>query len=176
VVIASGEFTVLGDFWSMSSASGGPPATSVADKAAIYHAGLLAILNELRASGNRVLIVQPVPHFFTDWIESYSNRWEPSECPSIEARVNPSGCGMEWTLAQVISHQAAVFDANTEAASAADSSTLDLRPFLCSAGLCATNRGDDWLYMDGSHLTARESERLGPVFRDALARLVGPQH
>jgi hypothetical protein len=90
--------------------------------------------------------------------------------------VNPSRCGASEPQAAVISNQAAVFDANAEAARTVGGSTIDLRPFLCSAGTCATNQGDNWLYKDGAHLTAQESRRLGPVFRDALTTLVGFGH
>ena len=69
---------------------------------------------------------------------------------------------------------APVFDANVAAASTTKAFTLDLRPYLCSAGTCATNRGNDWPHKDGSHLTTQESSRLGPVFADAVRPLVSP--
>lgn len=172
VVIASGEFTVLSDSWTMAPASGGDQAVSVADKAAIYRAGLSSIVDRLTTAGNQIVVVQPVPHFYAGWIEDLQNRWEPSLCPALQARTNPAQCGTSVSLTAVISNQAPVFDANTAVAQEFKGSTVDLRPDLCSAGVCSTNRGNTWLYKDGAHITAQESEQLGPAFARALGVLV----
>lgn len=87
---------------------------------------------------------------------------------TVLALVHIAECGRHRARASVEAETASMESAMRSAVESRGGSVFDLRASLCSTAICATNDGNVWQYLDGTHLSVGASERLAPV----LARLV----
>ncbi len=51
--------------------------------------------------------------------------------------------------------------------------SLQLRDFLCERDYCATNVGNDWIYLDGTHITVQASFTLHASLAEKLDENMG---
>lgn len=128
---------------------------------AILGKGLAATLQQLSAQGHKVLVVAPTPEM----------RYQAPECL---ARRSLEFCSVsrreiEQARAEIVAalRQAIQPFANVRLWDPIDG--------LCDALVCRPKAGDEVLYLDDDHLTARGAARLGPHMRDALAWLTAPR-
>jgi peptidoglycan/LPS O-acetylase OafA/YrhL len=141
-------------------------ATSVADKTQAYLAALGRTVSRLAASGHRVTVILPPPGF-PRTVMAYE-AWYPSECATFEALSDIAGCGVSRTEQSVVDETQQLFADVATAVETNGGRVLDPRGELCRDGTCATNFGNDWIYLDGSHLSVSMSERLSPFLLEGL--------
>ena len=166
VVLAMASDLVIADpHWTIQADSG-YVARSPESKARLWSSSLAASIRALRAAGHRVILVQPLPHFFVDPGDLVV--WGAEWCPTMAVARNPESCGMTMTVREVAEQQARAVRAGAAAAATGGATVLQLRDHYCPGGVCATNRGGRWLYRDGIHISVPESERLGPRFAVAI--------
>ena len=78
--------------------------------------------------------------------------------------IDITNCGETRSENQVIAETAGLFSEVRERVQAAGGSTIDYRAEVCEDGKCATNEGNYWRYLDGTHISVRFSEQLAPLF------------
>jgi hypothetical protein len=61
-----------------------------------------------------------------------------------------------------------VFSEITSAVEKAGGSVIDIRNQVCVAATCSTNIGNEWNYLDGTHISVGLSERLAPLLTKEL--------
>jgi len=131
-------------------------ASTTADKARVWTAGLRRTLSRIAAHGNAVDLVATVPQF---------PGFDLRSCPSVDLWWNATGCGRVRSRSAV--------DAQLRVARSAEAVAVrDLRGArqvtfiddLCSSTSCSTSRGSLWLYRDGSHLSVAGAMTLTPQF------------
>jgi len=154
-------------------------ATTIRQKSRVLVSGLTALVERLRHAGHRVVILLPTPRFvgdpeaakyktYLDWMLS---AWRPDACSSVAALRNVADCGATRLESQVMADQSATVQALTTVTEATHSTTLDLRAQFCSEGVCRTNAGSRWMFLDGFHITVGESEALAPTFAELLRQI-----
>jgi hypothetical protein len=136
-------------------------------KTAAYLQGLGQTVARLSAAGHRVNLVLPPPGFPTT-VMAY-DAWYPSQCATYEALSDIASCGVSRAESEVVGETAALFADVKTVVEANGGHVLDLRSDLCRNDLCATNFDNDWLYLDGSHLSVSMSQRLSPALISAIA-------
>jgi hypothetical protein len=85
--------------------------------------------------------------------------------------VDIASCGAQRSESEVIDETSTLFSMVEQAVMDASGSVWDPRSEVCQSGLCSTNMGDEWRYLDGSHLSVPMSKALAP----ALTALVNRQ-
>ena len=92
----------------------------------------------------------------------------PTQCATFEALSDIAGCGASRAEQDVIDETRVLFAEVVETIETNGGTSVDPRGQLCRAGTCATNFGNDWIYLDGSHLSVSMSERLSPLLVERL--------
>ncbi len=144
----------------------GQVAETAEDKTDVYLDALGSVVSSLNGAGHDVHVVLPTPGFPRTL--NAGAFWYPSQCATYEALVNTAGCGASRSEADVEAETANLEDRMTTTVRAAGGEALELRGRLCRGGDCATNFGDEWLYLDGTHLSVRASNELAAVLASAL--------
>ncbi len=148
--------------WVGMSTAGEGPTFEEREKRPIYEAGLRQALERLVAAGHEVVVVAPIAGFPEP--NPQGDFWYPYQCRTVTAVVDPSRCGQSLSEAEARAGLEPYARIVEEAAADAGAQVLDLMPELCRDGVCATNWGNQWAYLDGQHISVGESERLAPVF------------
>ncbi|MFN8125596.1 MAG: acyltransferase family protein [Candidatus Nanopelagicales bacterium] len=166
VLLATGDYFAYGQ----PGYSQGPDIAGT-DPADTFATGVAGIVRRLTAMGHQVVVIRTPAHFYPTRDRTGAwQAWRPAECPAVRMLVDTGNCGTTQGD-DIAAVQERIWDRTAPAVTAAGASTLDLTSALCSGG-CRTNRGDQWLYRDGGHLTVRAARQLGPVFAEVLS---GPE-
>jgi peptidoglycan/LPS O-acetylase OafA/YrhL len=138
----------------------GRVATTPAAKAALWSAGLARVLRPLKAAGIPTVVVHTVPQWAT---------WDTRSCAAIRVYLAPRSCGATQSRAEVDAFRRRALAADARALAAVPGTVgIDLIDDLCTAKVCATNRGDLWLYKDGRHISVVGARRLTNRFVDII--------
>lgn len=160
IMSSSLGYTVL-DFVSFLNSKTGEIVADKAGKERLYLAGLADALRILAAAGHSVSLVLPPPGFpqtITD-----ANAWYPSQCSTIAALRNIEGCGESRTFEEAKNETERIFRFVTQVSEVNGARVLNPQSAVCVASRCSTNIGNNWLYIDGSHISVEMSERLAPT-------------
>lgn len=145
------------------------PVFDTASKESVYIDGLSRAVQRLTTAGHRVMVILPPPGF-PKTVMAYE-AWRPSQCTTVEALVDIASCGAQRSESEVIDETSSLFSRVEQAVMDAGGLVWDPRAEVCQSGLCSTNMGDEWRYLDGSHLSVPMSKALAP----ALTALVNRQ-
>lgn len=173
---------VMAGTWDVGSFSGG----ASGEKARELAEDLGEVIREFRGAGHEVLIVLPTPRFFygerpgtfapapvdRGEREPHATVWRPQNCSATTARDDPTSCGATLEESEVRASQRLAIGTLERIARDTGASTLDLRSRYCTAGVCATNDGDFWMFEDGIHISVGESEALAPTFERVLGDML----
>lgn len=132
--------------------------SSTESKTTTYLAALGETVRMLTAAGHKVHVVLPTPGFPQTLNASWF--WYPSQCSTIEALTSIESCGMSRSLTAVRAETAQLEARVDQVAKANGGVPLQLRDSICSADQCKTNVGNEWLFLDGTHITVGASEAL----------------
>ena len=159
-------YTAMGDVEFIPTPASDTPAESQ-NKEQTYVSAVGSMVRQLTDAGHEVIVVMPTPGF--PKTVNASSFWYPSNCATYEALIDTPGCGLTRELQDVID-ETAVIDGQLEA-EIVDSGgePLQLRDALCRDGVCSTNFGNEWLYLDGTHISVGGSEYLTPLITGALS-------
>lgn len=165
VISSSLGYTTMSDVELISASQPSAVGTEL-DKQTVYVEALASVVRQLADAGHDVFVVMPTPGFpqtvDADWF------WYPSDCSTYQALLDTPGCGMTRALGDVVDETASVDNRLATAIRDAGGSPIQLRDELCRDGVCATNFGNEWLYLDGTHISVRASEQLAPFFSGVL--------
>lgn len=156
VLIASCSACYIEDSdFDLIDASSGHTTSSPDDKAAIWTAGLAAVIQPLAASGSNVVVlhVTPSPGVF-----------DPRECAAIRVLIEVESCAASTDRAAAESARQRAIDAETSAVEATAATALDVADILCPGGSCAAHRDGQWIWRDSRHITVGTAELLTPQF------------
>jgi len=131
-----------------------------AGKEMLYLTGLQSVVSSLSESGHRVTVVLPPPGFPLTVMGG--DAWFPSQCSTIAALRNIGECGQLRTEEDVFNETSRLFSGVSKVVKSSGGVVADPRQSICRNGYCSTNLGNDWLYIDGSHISVTMSERLAP--------------
>ncbi|NHN56577.1 hypothetical protein G9U51_12385 [Calidifontibacter sp. DB0510] len=145
----------------------GERATSAAEKAKVWTAGLRRTVLALSAAGHPVYVVQIAPHFP---VTPYEDWWNPADCPNWKLRTSLSTCAPSISRAQADRDQRLLLDAQANALQGTPARLIVVRDALCPNARCAVNQDTEWIYRDGVHITQAESWRLRTLFARALTQ------
>ena len=137
-----------------------------ANKEQSYLRALGTTVDALTSAGHRVHVLLPIPGFPTT-LDSPAV-WYPSQCSTATALASIADCGRARSLADVVAETAALEDSMRTVVQSHGGDVIDLRDHLCADGVCATNDGDYWRYLDGTHLSVGQSAALAPVLESSL--------
>lgn len=146
VVIASSSTGYLADriTWFLDPATGELARTPAA-KAQLWRAGLERVLEDLGRNGIPTLVIHTVPQF---------PNWDVSSCPAYRLYANPAACGTSTSREDQDATNRLALEPESKAIRTAPlSSGVDFADQLCPGGRCSTNRGDNWIYRNGTHLS-----------------------
>jgi hypothetical protein len=126
-----------------------------------YLEGLGHTVQRFTSAGHTVHVVLPPPGFpFTIY---GSDAWYPSQCNTLQALSDISGCGVTRPEVEVFAETAALYAEVSAVVEAAGGFTIDYGTEVCTRGKCSTNVDNFWLYLDGSHISVGFSEQLAPL-------------
>lgn len=169
VILASSFGYITMGAAELQSQLSGTVASSAESKNASYLQALGQTTAMLTAAGHQVHVLMPTPGFPQTLDAGWF--WYPSQCPTIEALAAIENCGMTRSLADVVRETAELENQIHQTLIANGGIALQLRDAVCQDGVCATNFGNSWNYLDGTHITVDASKRLAPglpaVFRSA---------
>ena len=136
-----------------------------AEKLTILRAGLTSTIEELRADGHEVLLVDPVPLWGL-----YQSDLNWSQCSVRD--VTAGACRPSMPITEVEERQGTTLDVVHEVAEATGTPSLDLAETLCRDGACHAVGADGTVqYRDGYHISVERSRLLAGRFEAALARI-----
>ena len=141
------------------SEAGSELATISGQKISALLPDLTDVINTLKQHGDQVVSVLPNPRF---------GQWSADACPNVVAVADTDGCGATRLESVVDAELSAVDQMLVAAAQATDSTVLDFRSRFCPQGVCRTNTGNTWMFIDGYHITVGARESLAPFFVNAL--------
>ncbi len=138
----------------------GTVAASAAAKTRMWSKGLERVLRRLQRAGVPTLVVHTVPQ----WLD-----WNGRGCAVVRVYHAPQSCGATQNRTTVNDFRRQALIAERRAVSAVPAaSAVDFIAQLCSPTTCATNRGDEWLYRDGRHLSVVGATQLTDHFATAI--------
>jgi peptidoglycan/LPS O-acetylase OafA/YrhL len=156
VVIASASDGYIGNpAWVLLDPSTGERSVSRDAKAEVWEDALFRVIDPLVKQGIDVFVVHPVPRF---------PGWDPRECAVVNLLLDDGRCAPQLTLGNGGETRVMAIAAESAAARSALAGTLDLSAALCPDGICATKRGDRWIWKDASHISVFASQQLAPDF------------
>ncbi|KQO95410.1 acyltransferase family protein [Leifsonia sp. Leaf264] len=159
----------VGIYWSSSSIRAGlserDASTETSRKLHSLEGSLGAMVENLRAAGHKVLLVQEIPFYnYVDYQE-----YQPQLCSSFAmASFNCVGEIDLTTAEDQFQEVQRIYD-HLGSSRAVD--TLQLRDELCDVESCTTIKGGTIMYRDGTHLSVDASKRLSGRFEVALRDL-----
>ena len=160
-------YTVL-DGLGIAATDGQPPVFETSAKTDAYLAALGRVVDSLTAAGHRVQVVLPTPGFPETLADG--DFWYPSWCSTAEALRDVAACGQRRPLPEVQAETRQLEERIRAVVEANGGETIDLREQLCRDGVCATNFDNDWVYLDGTHISVGASEALSPSIAKAIER------
>ena len=105
-----------------------------------------------------------VVHTVPQWLD-----WNGRGCAVVRVYRAPQSCGATQNRTTVNDFRRQALIAERRAVSAVPAaSAVDFIAQLCSPTTCATNRGDEWLYRDGRHLSVVGATQLTDHFATAI--------
>lgn len=143
------------------------PQDDVSAREDIYMQGLSSAIKRLQSAGHRVHVVLPPPGI-PSTIDMYS-AWRASECSTLQAIIDVQSCGESRPEIEAVEEVEALYTRAQTAVESNGGSILDPRSEVCFDGVCATNAGNTWLYLDGSHISVEMSRKLTDRFVHLLA-------
>jgi|KBSSwiStaDraftv2_1062776.scaffolds.fasta_scaffold02149_1 peptidoglycan/LPS O-acetylase OafA/YrhL len=132
-------------------------------KLAAFRIDLLRTVDEIRKAGHKVLLVQTVPHWYSD---TAGNIWDPRLCTNVAAI--SGNCSAERPLADALADRKSVRLVLAETAEAAKAGVWDPAIPLCPAQTCSTNAPSFGRYRDRGHISIRQSSELARDIEWAL--------
>ena len=171
VILASSfGYTTMGDAQLNASAFPEPNSTT-SDKTSTYLDALGRTIDQLTNAGHQVNVVMPTPGFPQTLGATWF--WYPSQCSTLESLTAIDSCGMRRDLASV-EQETKDLDFKIETVVRENRGfSLQLRDFLCERDYCATNVGNDWIYLDGTHITVQASFTLHASLAEKLDENMG---
>lgn len=139
------------------------PRLTPAARLTAYLEGLGSTVQRLRAAGHSVVLVDPIPGFPA--ANPQGHFWYPYQCSTVTAMRSAANCGQTRSRTSIDAELAPIREGIQQIAAKTGSSVIDLEQELCADGVCVTNRADDWLYLDGQHISVNESKALSARFR-----------
>jgi hypothetical protein len=159
IMSSSLGYTVL-DFVSFIDPKTGQKVSAKAAKEELYLEGLRSVIMQLNEVGHNVTVVLPPPGFPKTVMAV--DAWYPSQCPTILALRNIRDCGEKRAESDVRTETGRLFNEVSATVRNSGGRIFDPRGSICQEGVCATNRDNEWFYLDGSHISVGMSERLAP--------------
>ena len=135
-------------------------------KTEVYLDGLGSLVQELSEVGHRVTVVLPPPGFPRTVMGP--DAWFPSQCTTLRALSDTPACGQTRSMSEVREETELLFEAIIKTVNDAGGKVVDPQSAICEEDTCATNRGNEWLYIDGSHISVGLSEDLSGFIGEAL--------
>jgi len=134
----------------------------------ILNEGLQRAVQRLQGSGNKVVLLQTIPHFIQ---EPYI--YGSQSCSGWSVLTHECGSKpIEMPLDFADRMQAASRTGIASVAAATGATLLDFRSYFCPNGKCSTSINGTGMYMlDGYHLNQSGSSHLASFFVDALVAL-----
>jgi peptidoglycan/LPS O-acetylase OafA/YrhL len=161
VVLTPSEGKVEEDSVQLELADEGVRFSTSTAKASAWRRGMEQTITQLQSAGVDVVVVQPVPKLA-------DRLWDHRDCAVITIMLAPSSCGTSTLLTEANEERARTMDAISAAAAATEIPTLDVADELCPRGVCSTQQGATWMYLDGGHISPTASVQLTPVFVEFL--------
>lgn len=159
VVIAASD-----EYWTDSTmqvqSADGRPLPTEEDRVPEIQAGLLNEVDALTSAGQRVVLLQTVPHFVAPY------EWNPAAFSPLALLTG--SLGQELPLQASQERTSAVSQAVTAVGQQTGAAVMDVSPQLCPAGTCSSYGSEGLRYRDFKHISVAESERLSGVFLDVL--------
>ncbi len=167
VLSSSLGYLVLGSV-SMSYPPSATPDNTYDGKVSNYLSGLSATVAELSNSGHRVYVVLPPPGFPLTVMDA--DAWYPSQCNTLDALRDISTCGDSRSMSEVTAETIDIYTQISAGVRSSGGLVVNPQDWVCDGDVCATNRGSEWRYLDGSHLSVGFSEGLAPKFFELLGQ------
>lgn len=160
VIISNSDQYWLADGYSLKAGKGTIPGGSDAMRAA-YVDALGSTIQELRAMGHSVKVVQSVPH----------PTWNPQFCTPIELMT--SRCSWSEPRQSVQMRQGPTWLATAKAATESGATIADFTDFFCGHNVCRSDRDGISLYRDSLHISVPASVALIGRMKDAISPIKG---
>jgi hypothetical protein len=141
-------------------------ASTTPDRTTAYLNALGQTINQLNHAGHQVHVVLPTPGFPQTLDASWV--WYPSQCSTAEALISIESCGMKRDLNSVEEETLDLEIKIGNLVQEKGGSSIQLRDFLCEDGVCSTSRGNNWLYLDGTHITHDASTMMSGLLAELL--------
>ena len=164
IVLAAAADQITDDDSTIEDPATGELATTDHAKADVWSDALGSTITELRAAGHRVLVIDVVPHFQ----EQQGDYWSTVHCPLIAVAESTAACGVEQPLSKADQDQQLALAAQAAAVARTGATLVDLRPAICTDGVCRTVRDDQFVYREGKHISRATSRELAPELAAAL--------
>ena len=136
-------------------------ARSPAEKAALWRAGLRAVVKQFTDAGIPTVVIHPVPNF---------DHFDGNLCPAARLYLDAASCGERLPNARIEAQRRLPLRAEREAIKHIPlASSTDFTRDVCNRSFCATETAGTWIYRDAAHLSVDGSLRLARQFA-ALVR------
>lgn len=133
-----------------------------------YTSALEDLARSLRSAGSDVVLVPPIPKASLG-AASFAG---PAECaPALLLADAEDVCAGSFARSDAERRREVAFEVESDAARRSGASLLDVFDAVCPGTTCEVFDGS-WIYRDGRHISVPASHALGPVFGDALDRLL----
>lgn len=147
------------EYWLSSSygvvLSDGTVTTNKSRKISLMAGALAETIKTLKNSGQRVVLVQTLPH----WIAPHA--WNLSACT---LKNTLSGCIQSMPLNFSQTRSKEVRSALIKVGQSTATPVVDLASAVCPGSICLTRRNGTWVYRDAAHISNAESALLADDF------------
>ena len=123
--------------------------------------GLKSTVEQLRASGHRVILVQDVPYFASPYAS------DPHQFSVLQI-ASGENLGTQMPRSFADQNQQAARDAIDAVGEKTGATVVDLRDHFCPKNLCTTQLGATYLYRDDGHISVGATRELSPLFSRVL--------
>lgn len=135
----------------------------VVAKRASLQAGLTSAVEQLEASGHRVVLIQDVPYF----AKPYAS--DPHQFSVLQI-ASGANLGSQMPRSFADQNQQAAREAIDAVGEKTGATVVDLRDHFCPQDSCTTQLGTTYLYRDDGHISIGAAKELAPIFTQALQR------
>ena len=142
--------------WISYQATGQSAVSSVEEKALVMGVELERQISHMRESGHDVLVVFPIPNFTALGVE-----YRPRACSLWQ--LGGDSCAPRVPAQNIEDAQAQWKVSMAKASARAGAKTFDFSGDFCDETTCSPSRKGILAYRDDLHITAGESERIGPI-------------
>lgn len=137
------------------------PDVAQARKAKALEDGLTATVERLTAAGHHVTLAKAPPSY-----RFPKPSWDVSACTTPD--ITSGSCFATRSIDFLDELQGPMRKVIENVANSTGSSTIDFRDYLCSDGVCSTDKDGTPMYLDDIHLSVDASLQLAPLFVDQL--------